>query len=592
MSAKMIIVALLAVLATGAQADTTPPVSSITPAMDYDPSPLTEPSYSFLLGATDDTANGAITFMAKIDNGAYAAATSPLAVAAQGVGPHCLSVYATDAAGNVEVYESIYCWTVESFEKTSGCTFSYSLNTAEYKSTGGHTYADIDDLPDGTNTFALKAHDMYGNPTSSGNINVFTWTVDTVQPTVSFTTGGTWAETELVTSTKGTFAYKSSEGGSFYKYQVDGGVFVTANTATTQTFADETFNVASCSGTSHSFGVKAIDPLGNVGDTTTSTFTVEPINTMLTLSNAASGTVVASSTAIFAISAVVDNDSPSTFSYEYKINDGSYKKGVHFPKFGVKSLKDGAYTITARAITSNGCADPTPITLSFVVDTTAPTTTLDCPMSPSNAGSMTVYGMVADSSVKSSGTQYKLGSAPYSTPGSPMVPCSGCPDDTFAILLEDLVEGTYTLAAKSTDMAGITGEEALCSWVVDYGPPETVVVAGPPTPMHAAETSEFNFACQEEGCLFMYQVDGQGYMEAPGDMITFEGISQGLHTLRVYAVDAAGNADPTPAAYTWTVYEDEMYGAYCPNCNVAAGDSITPMQYVPEDVEFVHKIDE
>lgn len=558
--------------------------------MDYDPSPLTEPTYTFTLSATDDVSTSAqCTYQYKVDNGAYAAAANPLTLAAQGAGPHCLSVLATDAAGNAEVYESIYCWTVETFEKTSGCTFSYSLNSGEYKSTGGHTYADIEDLPDGTNTFAVKAHDMYG---TSSNMNVFTWTVDTIKPMTSFTTGGTWAETELVTSTKGTFAYSSSESGSFYKYQVDGGVFVTANTATSQTFPDETFYVASCSGTSHSFGVKSIDPLGNVGDTLTSKFTVEPINTMLTLANAASGSVVASSTPVFTISAIVDNHSPSSFTYEYKINDGSYKKGVHFPKFGVKGLADGHHTITARAIAANGCADPTPITVSFTVDTTAPTTTLDCPASPSNSDSITVYGMVADSSVKASGTQYKLGSAPYSTPGSPMVPCSGCPDDTFAIMLESLVEGSYTLYAKSTDMAGITGEEAMCSWVVDYGPPETVVVAGPPTPMYFEDASVFNFACQEEGCVFMYQVDGQGYMEAPGDMVSFTGIAQGLHTLKVYAVDAAGNADPTPAAYTWTVFEEEMYGTFCPSCLTESEKSTTPMSYEPEDVEFVHGIDE
>eukprot|EP00854_Cymbomonas_tetramitiformis_P020104 gene20104-24066_t len=597
--------------------DNVAPVSHITPAANYDPSPATEPTYSFALSATDyygttstisgtsaepnppymkvkkvstSTENGAIQFKVKVDNSGWDTKTSPFNPGSLGAGPHCISVKAYDIAKNTESYESIYCWTVETFEKTAGCTFSYSLNNAEYKSTGSHPYADVEDLPDGTNTFKLKAHDMYGNH-HVDNANTFTWTVDTIKPTASFTTGGTWAETELVTSTKGTFTYKSSESGSFFKYQVDGGVFVTANTALTQTFPAETFYVGSCSGTSHSFGVKSVDPLGNVGDTVTSTFTVEPINTGLVLSNAASGSVVASSTAVFTISALVDNDAPSTFSYEYKINDGAYKKGVHFPKFGVKGLADGAYTITARAITAGGCTDPSPITVSFTVDTTAPTTTLQCPASPSNSDSLTVYGSVADATMKSSGTQYKLGSAPYSTPGSPMVPCTGCPDDTFAIMLESLVEGSYTLYAKSTDTAGMTGAEDSCSWVVDFGPPETVVVSGPPSPMHATETSFFTFACQEEGCVYMYQVDSQGYMQAPGANATFTGISQGVHTLQVYAIDAAGNADPTPAAYTWTVYGDEMYGGYCDTCSFAAKGSITPLTFVPKETTYVHGFD-
>ena len=34
---------------------------------------------------------------------------------------------------------------------------------------------------------------------------------------------------------------------------------------------------------------------------------------------------------------------------------------------------------------------------------------------------------------------------------------------------------------------------------------------------------------------------------------TFTGLADGAHTLQARARDAAGNADPTPAAFTWTV---------------------------------------
>merc|ERR1712070_602251 len=113
------------------------------------------------------------------------------------------------------------------------------------------------------------------------------------------------------------------------------------------------------------------------------------------------------------------------------------------------------------------------------------------------------------------------------------------------ITLDNLVEGEYTLYAKTTDMAGLTGDIVSCSWVLDFGPPETAVDFGPPTPYYTGSESFFQFSCSEVPCTFMYQVDSQGYIEAPGSNASFTGIDMGIHTLQVYAIDAAGNADPT-----------------------------------------------
>jgi len=597
--------------------DTVAPISAVTAALDYDPSPSDRTAYSFAMSSSDYHGTtsmlagvtalpnpaydstykvtvaaeiAGITYQYKLDNGNFKAVTgAAFALAAQAAGPHCVEVRAIDILGNIEAFPAVYCWTVETYTKETGCTFSYSTNGASYATTTASSVS-LSGLPDGINTFTILADDMYGNPTDSSMLNTFSWTIDTAKPVTTFATSGTWGVTEVPTSTKGSFTYTSSEASSFFKYAIDGGASVLALTAATQVFPTGTFAVSSCSGSGHSFSVNAIDAVGNIGGSATDSFTVEPINTGLSLTEAVSGNVVNHGTAIFQISALVDEIAPTSYSYEYKVDGGAYIKGKHFPRFGVRGLADGHHTITARAMTTGGCKDPSPVTVAFTVDTTKPTTTLNCPVSPSNAMDLTVYGYVDDMSVSAAGTQFKLqANGIYSNPGMPVVPCAGCKANTFAIQLSHLQEGSYTLFAKSTDLAGLTGEETSCTWVVDMGPPETMVLQGPPTPQMMGETPSFKFGCMETSCLFMYNVDGLGYVESEHDTVHLGDLPEGVHTIQVYAVDAAGNADPTPAGYTWTIYGNTMYGKYCDTCAFTYKGA-TPKTFKPISSKFLHGV--
>src|SRR5918999_580805 len=77
--------------------------------------------------------------------------------------------------------------------------------------------------------------------------------------------------------------------------------------------------------------------------------------------------------------------------------------------------------------------------------------------------------------------------------------------------------------------------------------PETTIDSGPEDPTNETG-ARFEFS-SEDGATFQCSLDGAAF----GACVDYEGLAEGGHTFRVRATDRAGNADPTPASYGWTV---------------------------------------
>jgi hypothetical protein len=79
----------------------------------------------------------------------------------------------------------------------------------------------------------------------------------------------------------------------------------------------------------------------------------------------------------------------------------------------------------------------------------------------------------------------------------------------------------------------------------------TLIVKSPPFKSNLAN-ADFEFRCNKQGCGFRCSIDSENWEECNGS-ISYYNLAEGVHSFNVYAIDAYGNVDNTPANYTWTV---------------------------------------
>jgi hypothetical protein len=116
-------------------------------------------------------------------------------------------------------------------------------------------------------------------------------------------------------------------------------------------------------------------------------------------------------------------------------------------------------------------------------------------------------------------------------------------------------DGTHTITFFSTDNAGNVEPSQSDSFQIDTTPPHTVIDSGPSSRTNST-SAVFTFHGTDalSGVAgFEYRLDGGAWTATVSSSLTLTGLANGSHTLLVEAVDAAGNVDPTPPSYSWTV---------------------------------------
>ncbi len=521
-------------------------IDSSTPDTVIDTGPsgvsnLQNPSFTF----SSPDAGGGATFECSLDGAAFTTCTSPRSYTGLNEGSHNFRVRVRDASNNLDPTPATRTWTIDltgpettiasgpsgavsstsaSFTFTSnetGATFECSLDGATYAACpASHT---ISGLAQGSRTLQVRAVDLGGNRDSSPASR--TWTVDTVAPVITISAPAAAAVTPAGVSV--TFSVNES---AVTTCRLDGAAAQACSSGVSYTLATGSHNVE----------VIAVDPATNVG-MLTRTWTVDATNPDTTIATGPSG-AVASTSASFTFTS---DDGAATF--ECGLDGGGYAACP--ASHNLSTLAQGSHTLLVRAVDAVGNRDTSPASRTWTVDTVAPNTTIaTAPLALTNSTS----AMFDFTSEVGATFECNLDGTGFAACTDPV---------TFTV-----ANGAHTLQVRAIDPAGnVDGSPASHSWTVDTVPPDTTIVSGPPANT-ATAAANFDFS-SEAGATFQCNRDGLGYM-ACSDPYSVS-VSEGGHTMQVRAVDAAGNADPTPASHSWTL------DTINPDTTIATGPSGT-----------------
>jgi hypothetical protein len=390
----------------------------------------------------------------------------------------------------------------EVFLPASGtAAWSYSLAGASFPA-------------DGSYTVRVRAVDNAGNvqtPLSR------TFTLDTAPPETTITA----SPADPSNSTAPSFSFASSEAGSTFQCSLDGAVFAACTSP--KSYTGRTAG-------SHTFRVRATDAGGNTDASPAAFSWTIDLTAPDTTITSGPPTPTNQTSATFAFSA---SETGSTFQCSL---DGGAFAACTSPK-SYSGLAAGAHTFQVRATDAAGNTDASPAASSWSIDLTAPDTTIGSgPPTPTNQTSAT---FTFSASEPGSSFECSLDGALFTVCTSPQS-------------YTGLSAGSHTFRVRATDPGGNSdASPAAYSWTVDQAAPETTITAGPADPSSATGAG-FSFASSEAGSTFQCSLDGAAFAPCTSPQ-AYSGLSAGPHGFQVKATDAAGNTDPSPAAYSWTV---------------------------------------
>ncbi len=545
--------------------DATPPQTTI----DSGPSGLTNdasPSFGF------SSSEGGSSFECRLDSNQasdWQSCTSPKSYSSLGDGSHTFEVRATDSVGNTDQTPASRGFTVDATAPQttidsgpSGLTNDPSPSFGFSSSEGGSSFeCRLDSnqasdwqsctspkshgsLSDGSHTFDVRATDPAGNvdPTPASR----SFAIDTTGPQTTIDSGPSGTTNNPSSS----FSFSASEPGSTFECRLD------SSQPSDWQSCDSPKDYGSLADGSHSFDVRATDPLGNTDPTPASrSFAIDtqaPSTPRITATNP-------TSPANFNNPLVKGNAQAGSTVRIYKTPGCAASPlatgGVgRFHSAGLRvSVPDNTTTkLRATATDLAGNTSSCSAVREYVEDSKAPPAPAikgTSPNSPANDNQPLVRGFVAAPSTVNL----------YSTAGCSGSPVASGPASPFhspGLQVSVPDNATTTFRATATDLAGNTSP---CSgpwrYVEDSVSPQTSITFGPPS-QTTSRRPTFRFESSEMSSTFRCRFDAQplGRCSGPGASHTpYVQLALGLHSFAVRATDQAGNADPTAAKRAFTV---------------------------------------
>ena len=537
----------------------------------------TTASFTFATAPAESDA----TFECAVDAAGFAPCTSPASVT-RGDGVHTFRVRATDAVGNVDPTPAEHTWTIDTIgppltllqapadpSNVTAPVFTFSSSDAaatfQCQIDGVAPFAACTSpytapaLADGAHTFRLRATDAAQNQTALS----YTWTVDTVPPTVAITAGPSGA-----TSTAApTFQFTVSADAAVIECALDGGAFAPCTSPlTTSTLAEG----------AHELVVRAADAAGNVA-TASRAFTVDTIAPTVAIVSGPSGvTNLATPTWTF-----TTTDAPTVIECALGAAPAVPCTGSFTP---AAALADGPHTFTVRVADAAG-NEGTDARM-IVVDTAPPVITITSGptgtiLDPTPTFTFTIAGGFTVSRCRI-------------IPGA-FVPCAG----TFTPA--PLGGGPHTFEVEADDEAGNTGR-ATRTFEVDTDAPTVAITAAPGSPTNDP-TPAFEFVVGGTAATVECRIDGGAFAPCTSPVAIAPPLAEGSHTFEVRACTAVpscasdtrtftvdltpptlaintGPQDPAPTAQPQPAFTFTAVGATTVRCRITSAAAPDPA-FVP-----------
>jgi hypothetical protein len=522
------------------------------------------------------------TFECALDGAtAFTACPSPVTFTNVPYGAHELLVRARSPMGTaVDLTPAEYAWesgdmTPPVVTITSGPAASTTDTTATFTFTSDDPAAlfqcSLDGSPlvfctspvtytnllAGTHTFEVEA--TKPNLLVEGVAAVWEWTVvDNVAPETTIVSG---PAAEIGVGTSATFAFSSNEAGATFECALDGGPFAPCASPVEQ--SDLLLG-------EHTFQVRATDAAGNV-DPTPASWTWTVVNTPagtnvtveLTTTVGTTATVTFAEVSAFGETTLAASDNPPTLS------DGYLQLGATFYDLNTTASFTGTVTV-CFSYDPASFTDPDAVRLlHYDGSTWVDVTTSNDPVAGQVCGevtSLSPFGIAMRDTTPPE-TTFDSGPASSTSTSATITFSSDEPGSTFEcsldgaafaacvspVELSGLAVGTHTFQVRATDRAGNTDPTpASHTWTVEDGvPPETTIDSGPAATTTSTDAT-FAFSADEPGSTFECALDGAAFAACTSP-VELSGLAVGAHTFAVRATDPAGNVDPTPASYAWTV---------------------------------------
>jgi hypothetical protein len=276
---------------------------------------------------------------------------------------------------------------------------------------------------------------------------------------------------------------------------------------------------------SHTFRVKATDTAGNAGPETTYTWTIDTVAPTVVITQKPSNPNSTTS-ATFAFTA-----SQNGSSFSCRLDEGGFQP-CSSPK-SYSNLSDGPHIFSVKATDSAGNTG-LDVPYGWTIETRTPTASVTAaPAGLSNSRSAT-FGFAADEPSTFECKQDDRGFEPCTSP----------------VLYVGLGDGAHVFSVRARDAVGNMSAPVSHAWTIDATAPETALASAPKSAA-TATSATFAFSASENGS-FECRLDGAPFALC-GSPKSYGGLGQGDHRFEVRAIDAAGNADATPALHAWKI---------------------------------------